>query len=86
MEVTQRSSGATIAQLKQQADEVKQAELQRLLSKLDLNSQQRREIEQSFNRLVNKILHPPLKSIRENAGESPNGLVDALKRLFQLGD
>lgn len=85
-EVNRRSSGATIAQLKQQADEVKQAELQRLMNKLNLDSGQQQEIEQSFNRLVNKILHPPLKSLREDSGETHHGLLDALKRLFQLGD
>lgn len=85
-ELSRRSSGATIAQLKQQADLVKELELKRLMNKLELTDQQRQEIEYSFNRLVNKILHPPLKSLQEDAGEAHHGLLDALKRLFQLGD
>jgi glutamyl-tRNA reductase len=72
--------------LKQQADEVKEAELKRLMNKLDLDPAQRQEIEYSFNRLVNKILHPPLKSLQEEPGETHHGLLDALKRLFQLHD
>ena len=87
VEINRRSSGATIAQLKQQADEVKQAELKRLMNKLDLEPAPTEEIEQSFNRLVNKMLHPPLKSMRDHSKEgSHHGLLDALKRLFQLGD
>lgn len=85
-EQNRRASGSTIAQLKQQADEVKQAELRRLLNKLDLEQREQQEIEQSFNRLVNKILHPPLRSIRDDSGEEHHGLLDALKRLFQLND
>lgn len=83
-ELNQRSNNGTISQLKQQADDVKLAELKRLFNKVDLDEQQQAEVEQAFNRLVNKILHPPLKSIREE--ESHHGLVDALKRLFQLKD
>jgi glutamyl-tRNA reductase len=83
-EWSQRSSNGTIWQLKQQADQAKWAELKRLFNKIELTERQRVEVEQAFNRLVNKILHPPLQSIREE--ESHHGLVDALKRLFQLKD
>jgi glutamyl-tRNA reductase len=87
VEVKRRSSGATIAQLKRQADEVKQVELRRLMNKLELDPDSQREVEYSFNRLVNKLLHPPLESLRDHsANESHHGLLDALKRLFQLGD
>ena len=82
-----RSSGSTIAQLRKQADESKKAELDRLMNKLgDLPDDQRAEIEQSFNRLVNKILHPPLKSLRDDSTSESGSLLDALKKLFQLGD
>jgi glutamyl-tRNA reductase len=80
----QRASGGTIWQLKQQADQAKVAELQRLFNRANLDERQQAEVEQAFNRLVNKILHPPLQSLREE--ESHQGLVDALKRLFQLKD
>ena len=82
-----RSSGSTIAQLKRQADEVKAAELDRLMNRLqDIGPGQRDEIEQSFNRLVNKILHPPLKSIQSETSHGSGGLLEALKKLFQLGE
>jgi glutamyl-tRNA reductase len=36
---------------------------------------------------VNKILHPPLESLRDEAASgAPHGLLHALKRLFQLDD
>lgn len=83
-EVTQRTYTGTIVQLKQQADEIKLAELKRLFNKLELDQRQRDEIEYSFNRLVNKLLHPPLQSIRDE--EEHQSLITALKRLFQLKD
>ena len=86
--VKRRSRGSTIAQLKRQADGVKEAELKRLMNRLgDLDPHHKKEIEQSFHRLVNKILHPPLKSVQDDTSkEETGGLLDALKKLFQLGD
>ena len=41
----------------------------------------------SFDRLVNKLLHPPLESLRDESRNGvPRGLLDALARLFQLKD
>ena len=82
-----RSSGSTIAQLKQQATETKDAELKRLMNRLDgVSPEHKAEIEKSFHRLVNKILHPPLESLHDDAVEGSGSLLDALKKLFQLGD
>jgi len=37
--------------------------------------------------LVNKLLHPPLESLRGQAElGSPHGLLEALKQLFKLKD
>jgi glutamyl-tRNA reductase len=37
--------------------------------------------------MVNKLLHPPLEALREEARDgTPHGLMDALKRLFHLRD
>lgn len=86
-DVHRRNSGSTIALLKKQANEVKNSELERLLGRLDrLTPEQESEIEQSFHRLVNKLLHPPLKSINADQSSEAGGLLDAMKRLFQLGD
>jgi glutamyl-tRNA reductase len=83
-----RATGPTVRRLKAQADEVKVDELSRLLNKLgDVDDRTRDEIARSFDRLVNKLLHPPLESLRDEAETGPpQGLIDALKRLFQLTD
>ena len=82
-----REGGATIAQLKQQAHEVKEVELERLKNRLDVTPEQMEQIEVAFHRLTNKILHPPLKSLQADvSSERHGGLIDALKKLFQLGD
>jgi len=57
------------------------------MNRLDgLSDSHRAEIEQSFNRLVNKILHPPLKSLQDDSVNESGSLLDAMKKLFQLGD
>jgi glutamyl-tRNA reductase len=83
-----RATAPTIRRLKERADEVKAEELTRLLNKLaGLDPKTRGEITTAFDRLVNKLLHPPLESLRDEARQGePHGLLDALKRLFQLKD
>jgi glutamyl-tRNA reductase len=83
-----RSTGPTIRRLRERSEEIKQEELLRLLNKLpDLDDRSRREITLAFDRLVNKLLHPPLKSLREEAEQgAPHGLLEAMKRLFHLKD
>ena len=64
------------------------AELTRLYGRLpDLDERSRREIQQFADRLVAKMLHPPLESLRdESRNGSIHNLLEALQRLFQLGD
>ncbi|MEM9941293.1 MAG: glutamyl-tRNA reductase [Planctomycetota bacterium] len=83
-----RSSGTAIAMLKQKATETKEAELTRLMNRLEgVSTEHRLEIEKSFHRLVNKILHPPLESLQDDTAKgSKHGLLDAIKKLFQLGE
>jgi glutamyl-tRNA reductase len=87
-ELHHRATGPTIRRLKERADEVKRDELQRLLNKLALNDPRAtQEIGNAFDRLVNKLLHPPLESLRNEADSgTPHGLLEALKRLFGLHD
>jgi glutamyl-tRNA reductase len=87
-ELHHRATGPTIRRLKERAEQLKDDELTRLLAKLDhLDDRSRREIAHAFDRVVNKILHPPLESLRgEAASGAPQGLLHALKRLFQLDD
>jgi glutamyl-tRNA reductase len=83
-------SGPTINKLRDQADSIKQEELKRLLDKLSvhqLDPHIQQELSYAFDRLVNKILHPPLQSLRDNADSTHHAsLLDALKRLFQIHD
>ncbi|RIK78582.1 MAG: glutamyl-tRNA reductase [Planctomycetota bacterium] len=83
-----RASAPTIQRLRATCDELKSAEVQRLLNRLTAaDERDREEIAMAFDRLVNKILHLPMTTLRDHA-EQPHhtGLIDALKRLFQLRD
>ncbi len=83
-----RATGPIIRQLRQGWQKPKEEELQRLLNKLpELDQRSREEIGRSFDRLVNKLLHPPLESLRDESRQGiPHALLDALSRLFQLKD
>lgn len=85
-----RATGPVVRLLRERAESVKLDELDRLLKRLeratDAESRQA-EITQSFDRLVNKLLHPPLASLRDDAASGHRqGLLEALRRLFQLGE
>jgi len=69
-------------------EDLPRAELSRLLNKLPgLDEPEREEIRKSFDRLINKLLHPPLESLRNEARHgTPHALLEALKRLFHLKD
>ena len=85
--IAHRAKGPTIARLKQQATVIKDAELERLMNKLGrIDEQHRLEIETAFHRLTNKLLHPPLESLKEESDNDEHHLLDAIKRLFKLGD
>jgi glutamyl-tRNA reductase len=81
-----RAIGPVIEQLRLGWQTPKEEELQRLLNKLStLDDHAKDEIRHSFDRLVNKLLHPPLMSLRDESSQGvPRGLLDALARLFQL--
>ena len=76
----------TIGELSASLHAVKQQELDALLRKLpDLSDDARAEIERMANRLVQKILHQPISTLREPASpEHSAGLLDAALRLFGL--
>ena len=87
-ELHHRATGPVIKLLKQGWQRPKDEELQRLFNKLpELDDRSKAEIRYAFDRLVNKLLHPPLESLRvESRHGIPDVLLDALKRLFQLKD
>lgn len=83
-----RSSGSVIERLRADWSETGDTELERLFRRLPkLDPAEKSEIRQAFERYANKLLHPPMESLRSasHAGP-PHGLLDALKRLFDLKD
>jgi glutamyl-tRNA reductase len=88
-ENNRRSSGPWIRQLREQAEKTKREELKRLLNKIggEPDPQLKAELEVAFDRLVNKLLHPSLESLRNGAAlGGQHKLLDALKQLFKLKD
>lgn len=81
-----RLAAPVISELRRGLEQPKETELRRLFAKLpDLDEASQAEIRQFADRLVNKMLHPPLESLRDAAREGPpHGLLDALRRLFRL--
>jgi len=65
VDANHRVAAPVISSLRRGLLKPKQAELERLFAKLpDLDQHSRKEIEQFADRLVNKMLHPPLESLR----------------------
>ncbi len=81
-------TGPTIKALRDLTDEIKSAELDRLQSRLSQHAvapEVQAEISDTLDRLVNKLLNPPLQSLRQET-ENGNGveLLLALRRLFRI--
>jgi glutamyl-tRNA reductase len=81
-----RTMAPVIEQLRAGWLETGDAELDRLFRRLPhLGDADRAEIRQAFERYAAKMLHPPLASLRsESHSGPPHGLLDALRRLFNL--
>lgn len=84
-----RQSCDTIRALRDQADLIRDSELHRLFSKQsmqELDAQAHQEILQAVDRVINKLLHGPLQSLREAPHEDHReSLATAIRRLFKLG-
>ncbi len=87
-EMHHRATGPLIRQLREEWHRPKEEELARLFHRLPhLDDRSREEIRQSFDRLLNKLLHPPLESLRDHARHGiPHSLLEALAKLFRLRD
>lgn len=87
-ELNHWATGPIIKRLRTGWQGISEEELYRLFNRLpELSDEAREEIRQSFARLLNKLLHPPLQSLRREARHGvPHGLLEALKRLFHLSD
>jgi glutamyl-tRNA reductase len=83
-----RATERVVGLYREQLEKIEAAELKRLSSRLpDLKEQSWLEVCQFAERLVGTMLDPPLESLRdESRNGSPQVLLDALQRLFQLTD
>jgi glutamyl-tRNA reductase len=83
-----RASGPVIARFREGLQNLQSAELSRLYARLpDLDDRSRREVQLFADRLLAKMLHPPLESLRDGSRNgTAHGLLEALQQLFQLKD
>lgn len=83
-----RSVDPTIRSLRQQAEAIRAAEIDRLSGKLsDLDDRQREAVEALTRGIVNTLLHEPtvrLKQLADDGGAEP--VVNALRDLFDLDE
>ena len=78
----------TIVALKKQADEIRQIEVDKVLARLsNLSGPERAIVEGLASSIVNKLLHRPLVTLKEEAaGANGTMYVDAARRLFSLDE
>ena len=81
-----RATGPVVQRLRDQLTDISQNELEILFRRLpELDDEQQQAIEKTVHRIVNKVLHPPLDTLKSEAKEgTPHGLLDAIRKLFRL--
>lgn len=76
---------STITDLRQQIEQFRQSELQRLFNRLDLDEREREMVETMSHRLINKILHQPTLHLKAEAANGNGAAYTfAVRRLFSL--
>ncbi|HEX4132760.1 MAG TPA: glutamyl-tRNA reductase [Pirellulales bacterium] len=87
-ELNHRATAPMIKRLREGWQQVKDDELRRLFNRLPtVDDTLRQEVTQFADRLVNKLLHPPLESLRDEARKGvQHQLLEAFKQLFKLKD
>ena len=83
-----REMGPLIDRLYQKHHELARAELERTVARLpNLTESDRAQLEELTRRIVNKMLHDPIKALRESGNPHPpaGSYLHALEKLFQLG-
>jgi len=85
-EIYHRATGPVIRRLRDEWNAIRRQEVDQLFAKLPhLPPEDRQAIERTIERIVNKLLHPPLEVLKDEAKAGPpHGLLDALRRLFRL--
>jgi glutamyl-tRNA reductase len=76
----------TIVALRQQLEQVRQAEMEKTLASLgELNEKERKAIEAMTSAIVNKILHHPTNILKQASNDGNGNLyLDAVRTLFDL--
>jgi glutamyl-tRNA reductase len=79
------SAVSTIIALRQQLEDVRQTELQRLFNRLELDDREQKLVDTMSRRLINKILHEPTLRLKKEAAHG-NGAAytSAMRYLFSL--
>ena len=87
-DIYHRATGPIVRQLREQWHAISQAELEILFKRLShLEEKDRKSVEKTIQRIVNKLLHPPLETLKDEAkAGTPHGLLDAVRRLFQISE
>ena len=87
-EIYHRATGPVIHRLREHWHDISRGELERLFRKIPtLDDPQRQAIEATIQRIVNKLLHPPLEALKDEAkAGTPEGLLHAIRRLFFFGE
>ena len=87
-DVYHQATGPIVQRLREEWHTISRSEMEQLFKRLPhLQENDRAAVERCVERIVNKLLHPPLQTIREEARDgTPHGLLDAIRRLFQLRD
>ena len=87
-DIYHRATGPIIQRLRREWHEISRSEMDLLFRKLPgLEERERKSVEKCVERIVNKLLHPPLETLKDEARDgTPHGLLDALRRLFHLRD
>lgn len=85
-DINRRAGGDLVTRLREGWHEVSRQELERMFKKMPhLEGRDREAIERTVERIVNKLLHPPLEALRDESKDgAPHGLLNALRRLFHL--
>ncbi len=87
-DVYHRATGPIIKRLREEWHTIRQQEVESLFAKLPhLSESDRNAVERTVERIINKLLHPPLEVLKDEARTgTPHGLLNALMRLFHLSE
>jgi glutamyl-tRNA reductase len=78
---------STITDLRQQFEELRQRELERLFNRLDLDEHERELIATMSHRLVNKILHEPTLRLKQETANGNGAIyISTMRQLFLLDE